>query len=329
MEVIDYRPDNHARKFDWSWRRLGLNNENIKRAMVGKKYSSFLSKYIKLTSQTYRSYEELAARPPEADAYITGSDQVWNSEVTQGLCPAYFLAFAPKGAKRISYAASFGANKIAESEYNILKKYLQDFTAISVREVSGVKLLKDYCSIDSCQTCDPTFLLEDYSEIIEPMPIDYPYLMVYSLQAGKDFNRAVRLLSDHYGYPIINGSSMGPLQKSRSIGKEVWPSPGQLLSLITNASGVVTNSFHGTVFSTMNHRNLFVLKPTGNLGKRFVRISELLQYLNLEDRTVDLGKPLSRQITEIMHHKADWTHADQQLCQIKEKSRTFLDHALS
>ena len=102
-----------------------------------KVFTLFISKYINL-SKYYSNYDELLSSPPDADIYCTGSDQMWNSKWNEGVVPAYFLAFAPKGKSKIAYATSIGLTEFERDDIPIIQQYLKDYSHISVREKSAI-----------------------------------------------------------------------------------------------------------------------------------------------------------------------------------------------
>lgn len=108
---------------------------------VDRNFKEFREDFLKVDHHRYHSYEELKANPPEADLYITGSDQVWNHCYTGNPKP-FFLQFGSPDAKRAAYAASFGHKELPLSILNEYEQYLKSFAAIGVREKSGVALCK-------------------------------------------------------------------------------------------------------------------------------------------------------------------------------------------
>ena len=113
------------------------------------KFSTFWKKYFPNKTRHYHSYEELKANPPEADLYLVGSDQVWNYKITAEKAEAFFLAFGTDKVKRASYASSFGMGEWNASEQltSVARQMLNKFSAVSCREASGVRILKEKFNI--------------------------------------------------------------------------------------------------------------------------------------------------------------------------------------
>ena len=130
----------------------------------------------------YHGYEELIANPPIADLYITGSDQVWHGTLEDKQNRAFFLDFGPKHAQRISYAASFGRNYFPCVDKTLFKKLLSAFNGISMREKSGITILKDM-GIESIHCLDSTLLLsyEHYKSLIVPRKHNIRYVYFYTV----------------------------------------------------------------------------------------------------------------------------------------------------
>ena len=148
----------------------------------------FLKCYLPVTSE-YIGFKSLIANPPQADVYITGSDQVWNSFYNRGIDKSYYLDFVPKGKKRISYAASIGMPNFPENEVDETKRLLEKYQYITVRELSARKILESL-GVASEVVLDPTLLLDKvaWSEIAEryAFKASEPYLLTYSVEYGKE-----------------------------------------------------------------------------------------------------------------------------------------------
>lgn len=108
----------------------------------------------------YLSFDALLRNPPPFDAYLTGSDQVWNPRMGATLRP-YFLDFLPETARRVAYAASFGVSTLPAAYEAQMRRWLARYAAISCRERTGAALAARLCpGKDIAQVLDPTLLLE-------------------------------------------------------------------------------------------------------------------------------------------------------------------------
>lgn len=223
----------------------------------------------------FRCVRELTAARPEYDVYMVGSDQVWNPRMGGNILP-YFLDFAPSGARCVSYAASIGVPQVPAAVFFRYKRLLRRFAAIGVRERSAVDIVRAMAlEAEVRQTLDPTLLLtaEEWMGVsIRPSEApDEPYLLLYDLTASPE--------------TVALAKSVAAARdlKTVRIGDGAY-GPGEFLWLFAHAAAVVTNSFHGTVFSVVFGRDFLSVIPQRmpNGG----RIVDLLRSLQLEDRLV-------------------------------------------
>ena len=132
------------------------NKKKLKRVPEWNKqrdFDSFRNKYIYYSESVYNGFEELQYNYPKADIYITGSDQVWGVSLENEQNRAFFLDFGKEDTVRVSYAASFGRDYFPCENEALFKTLLSRFTAASMREESGVELLKER-GIDSIRCLD-------------------------------------------------------------------------------------------------------------------------------------------------------------------------------
>ncbi len=134
-------------------------------------------------TEPFLSFDDLLRAPPAFDAYLTGSDQVWNPRMGATLRP-YFLDFLPEGARRLAYAASFGVSALpppVEAQY---RRWLSRYEAIGCREASGAALAARLCpQTPVAHVLDPTLLLtaQEWRAVAAPPDAARPYLLVYEL----------------------------------------------------------------------------------------------------------------------------------------------------
>ena len=140
VEVIDYTPQYIRKSYNKSILkriiRPLLRSYDFKKS--NQVFGSFLNQEVNLTEKRYYSYEELEENPPDCDAYIAGSDQIWNCNIENGKDDAFFLKFVPNNKIKISYAASISMDEIPQNQKNRFKENLKDFNHISVREQTAV-----------------------------------------------------------------------------------------------------------------------------------------------------------------------------------------------
>ena len=282
-------------------------------------FNEFLKKYINLTPNKYHTLAELRANIPSADIYCTGSDQVWNSGWNEGILEEFFLEYAPKGSRCITYASSIGKDKLDDWELNRTKELLRKYNAISVREASAVKILSDM-SIKSVQVIDPTLILDtnQWEKIIDKPVIKEKYILVYQLYRNKQFDKYANAVAKKMGYKLVRISyKYDQLLKK---GKFIWmPKVTEFLSLFYNAEFVITDSFHGTAFSINFNKKFISIYPYKYSG----RISSILKLTGLEERHLSDYKDF-----EIINKEIDYKRVNEILSNERKKTDQFLKFAL-
>ena len=167
-------------------------------------FFSFLKKYIKMSSGTYKTHDEIRNTKFDYDVYCTGSDQVWNSGWNEQFDYPYYLDFVPDDKKKIAYAASFGKSKLNDDEIELTKKYLSRYNNISLRELSGVKIVENLKIKNSVNVLDPTLLLngEEWRKISSNKFKNEDYILVYNLNRNKNIDNYAKNLSIKTGLKI-------------------------------------------------------------------------------------------------------------------------------
>lgn len=252
-------------------------------------------------------------------AIVVGSDQVWSpwANVPLDFLGNMYLDFVPdyKG-KRIAYAASFGGGEWTYTPEweDKCSKLAKKFDAISVREDSGVKLCRNHLGVDATHVLDPTLLLAgtDYEKLLTRPAKKTNILFAYVLDTSEEKVKFLQKVSDHFGLKLKIQGANDDLSWDDSI--EDW------LADIRDAAMVVTDSFHGSVFSIQFHRPFFSFVNLRRGGDRF---TSLLSKLSLEDRIVTPETNMSDLKTDI-----DWIYVDESLGKEREASMNFLKNAL-
>lgn len=211
-------------------------------------------------------------RDNEIDSVVVGSDQVWRKDFAMGYGFNYFLDFVPNDLLKFSYAASFGLSEwqYSEEQTTVIKKLISSFAGVSVRESDGQSLCVKNLGISPKHVLDPTLLLDSsFYEKIASRPLsDVPYIFVYWLGSETEKQKTIQA-SCPSGFKIIDLS----LRDSDSlVFIEDW------LSYILHAEKVITDSFHGSVFSILFKKQFIVSEnKSGGNG----RLNSLFQMLNI------------------------------------------------
>ncbi len=261
------------------------------------------------------------------DLIVAGSDQIWSPSQHFGFDPNYFLDFAQSfTARKISYAASFGRDRVSSSEAAQLPRLLRHFDAISVREASGVTLVERATGRKPANVPDPTLLHSDYSELTdrtEPAHAE-PYIFCYGLRSPDNIRHTADLVSKQLNCPIL--SPHNPHRRWVEIGNTVYPDPGEWVSLVKNARFVVTNSFHGTVFALLFRKPFIVAGLTGEKASANARAINLLRAVHLEGR---FAPSFSEQnVRTLMANEIDWAGVDKRLADLRQSGDAFLTSQL-
>lgn len=287
-----------------------------------RRFDDFKNKYLKSTSRIFHSYEELWRESwTDTDVFICGSDQIWSPNQDK---QAYFLRFAPVDIPKIAYAASFGRKELLDDYRVALPELLASFTAVSVREAEGLKFCHEAGYTDAVQVCDPTMLLDgsDYLTLTTPQKDAEKYTFCYLINwetfvPVDEINSLLKERNVKF-FPANGCEKKNYFDVASDLRIESW------LSGISNAEYVVTNSFHGTVFSILMKRPFVVLPLIGNDAQMNGRIISLLKMLNLSERIYDSAVTLRAQ----MARPIDWDDVYQRLMAVKSKSESFLEKSL-
>ena len=299
-------------------------------------------------SPDFSSTEDLAnyAKEIGIEAFVVGSDQCWRPLYSPCL-PNYFLDFAKEwNVKKLSYAASFGVDtwEFSKSETEMCASLAKQFNAISVREFSGIELCRNYLGVNAVHVLDPTMLLdaEDYNKLFEgfdfsifdvslehrlpdTLEVENNKLFCYVLDMNDEKKQFIaQVAKDKDLIPIY---CMPKDFRAQEIYKKcpddcTFPPVEMWLKSFHDATMVIADSFHGTVFSIIYNKPFWVL---GNPGRGMARFHSLLKMFGLEDRlitperfsTLDIDTPI------------DWNRVNKRRENLKQESLTFLNNNLS
>ncbi len=318
-EIINYSPiKNRLRYKLWLIKNMRIKELALHNRKE-KKIENFRKKRLKL-SKKYSSDIKLLDAAHDYDVYICGSDQIWNESFTlRGeLRPtlSYFLKFVPDGKKRISYAASFGTDELSDEVHNLVKPELGKFSHIGVRENSGKKIVEDM-GLAAQVVLDPTLLLRinDYEQLlVEEKPDCNSKVFTYVLHENQSLVSKVinYILNEYFDGNVGNKCSC------EAIGVEEW------LYHIKNSELIVTNSYHGVIFSIIFNKPFLVVPVEGK--KMNNRIITLLSAINMESRIVsDFNKG---KVDNLFKADIDWDEINRRIEKLRMDSVNFLKSSL-
>lgn len=311
----------------WVKKILGKkqNNKEYYDKEAKKKFAAFNSLYKK--SQPYSSIDAFYKNPPNYDIYIAGSDQLWNP--TQVYCiEPYFLTFVNgKGKKKISFSTSIGITKLKETEKEKFKEWLNDFTAISVREKQAKELLESFIERDITQVADPTFLIDSatWYELAEYPSFEKPYILYFALHVDVQLLEYCKRLSKESGIELYVLNQIQPQPGNDEYIAIKDAGPREFLGYISKAHLVITDSFHGTVFSLiMGAQNFYTYIASGN--KRGSRIEDLLELFSLKNHII--RGDFSHSYNDLQKDKPSQSHVQSIIKNERLKSVSFLKTAI-
>lgn len=237
-------------------------------------------------------WRKLRKRFPIADVYICGSDQIWNPYYKRGYNdPGYFLGFAPAGKKRIAYAPSFGCDDIPLSAQKDLKKYIDQFAHVSVREKEGAAIIAKYAQREACIVADPTLLLTSaqWCEIATlPDKLPDKFILCYRFMPNDEMRNCIDYLSESLHLPVIS-LPLSQLSLRDPYEKEFRAGPSEFIGMIKAATLVCTDSFHATVFSLLMETPFYTFEDlgVGKAGRNMnSRIRNVIGIAQLQNRVI-------------------------------------------
>ncbi len=288
-----------------------------------RKFVAFSNKYLNVLSPQFISNTDLKAISDRYDYFICGSDQIWNATMIR-FDSSYFLDFVSHEDKKIAYAASFGRNSLTKVDKDFYEKNLKNFSKISVRESSAQNIVADCAGIEAELVLDPTLLMTiaEWRNVTDEISsIERPYILTYCLSPNSEMQKFISKLKKQTGLKVI-GISRG-LRPMYSEKATALPSPLEFVKLFLNASFVVTNSFHGTAFSTNFNRNLFSFIKGNRYDSTNSRIADFLEMVGLEKRLMTVCPEGDIEIT-----LPDFTNTNAVLDNKRENSIKFLESSL-
>lgn len=266
------------------------------------------------------------------DAYVVGSDQVWRRRYADPTTNLFGFLLEGDHKPRLSYAASFGRDDLDEYDDTLIAQTAElaaRFSAISVREASGVRLVRDHWGLHAEQNIDPTFLLpvESYATLAATARDRLPagHLVDYVLDEDPASRRVVDDIGAKLGLSPLSLIPQTPRsyrewrrdpQRFARSSVEAW------LGAIASATFVVTDSFHGTAFAII-HNVPFV--SVVNSVRGAARFESLLQLLGLQDRLI---KPGSSVPATLLEDPIDWGAVNRRVREERGRAIDYLGRLL-
>ena len=297
--------------------------------------NAFVQNYIAKTREVsfYTDFFDVFCEE-NFDALVVGSDQCWRPKYNTNLFSMFFDFAKDRKIKKMSYAASFGTD---EWEYNqmqteVCSSLIRQFNAVSVREVSGVKLCKDMLNVKAITVLDPTMLLraDDYIRIVESKIVSKSSgdLFTYILDPTEEIITNIDIVCKQNN---MTKFTVLPKYKEEYRTKEhvkkhiddcVYPCVESWLRAFLDAKMVIVDSFHGMVFSIIFNKPFWVV---GNEGRGTARFKSILNVLGLEDRLINVDDLIRLNIGD----EINWNDVNKILERERELSLAFLNENLN
>lgn len=331
--IIDYK--NPSIEEQYQMKPLGIHGSIMTSIKWDIKQSVFLPAKKKSFREWERKFRLLPVTDKDnlreiannLDKVIVGSDQVWKLKA-HDYDPSYFLDFA-KEDRRISYAASFGASTLNDSEKEFISRYLKGIPFISVREKSGVELVEKLIGRKAEHVLDPVLLMDkefwisNMSE--EKMNQSENYIFVYQLGTGNYIPEFAHQLADEMKLKVIYVSDnlLTMLKYHFSAKNRSSIGPSGFLNLLYGARLVCTNSFHATALSLILHKDFYTVINGNENDLWNTRMYSLLKNFDFESRIVHVGDTLKK------YCSCEFDSISERLTEYRRVSRSFLEKSIA
>lgn len=280
-------------------------------------FKKFIENNINITNPI-TSQEDFKSYVKDFDGLVVGSDQVWNSTLTGKEHDVFLMSdYCSNNTKLYSYAASFGKSNIPNNTKDILKKNLQKYSLIGVREQSGCEIIKEETNCKPQLVLDPTLLYtaKEWNEYALDYPTKEDYVLVYTMEKNDLITKIANEIAKRNNLKIIHFRKEKIFENE--INRAFNAGPGEFLTLFKNAKYVITNSFHGLVFSIINNKEFISIAHK----ERNTRQESLLGLLEINNRIVKSFE----EYENIKNKKIDYKKVNQLLENQRKESLKFID----
>lgn len=301
------------------------------RAIRTKAVNAFKARYLDAKSRFYTGYDALHKGSLNYATVMVGSDQVWGPFSLYS--KFYNLLFVDDTIPKFSYASSFGVSVIHTCQRKAVAGYLNRIDRIGVREQRGKEIVKELTGKEAEVVLDPTLLLtrEEWEANIDESrcKVDEPYILCYVLGERKDIRDSIKELGRQTGIKIVN---LPHIDNYHAMDDKLGDinlydvDPFDFIRLVRDAKYVVTDSFHGSVFSILFHKKFltFYRKDPKKKGSTHSRIDSLFNIFHVKDRIYTEGD-----IKQQMEAEIDYGYVESTLSKMRKSSLSFLTECLT
>lgn len=327
--IVDYCPDCLADKdplhpFENMWdqdeeskRMCELTMPAIRENYA--KFNCFYNSRIKKTRKKYTRQNFGQLIPDERlDGFVCGSDTIFCIDEFNGFDDGYFANYdCMKKGYSVSYAASFGDAHFDEESLVVLKQRLQNFKFIGLRESAMIPYVQNHVLTEVRKNIDPTLLLTsaEYDSIAYPRLVKEKYLLLYARRYNPEMEALADEIAEKNGWTIVE-ISLRAVNRDKHI-MRYDAGVEEFLSLVKNAEFVLTNSFHGLIFSVQYGKPFFVFSRESGDSK----ISEVLELFGLQNRLLTENKHWNGQ-------EINYAKVHNRITEARQDSLDFLNRAL-
>lgn len=247
-------------------------------------FPNFQKQYLNIKPPRIIQGEKIDTSDYNADAFFSGSDQVWNTGWNNGVIPEFYLNFAPNNAPKFAYSSSFGKNKLDKTEIPEVKALLKRYDYISVREESGLDIINNQLGLNNAiQLNDPTLAFGGtfWRKLKSEKKSNKKYILIYSLNNNPDFDKFAKKLAKKNKCKLYRFCTRYD-QAIKTGAPLLIPKVEDFITYIDNAELVLTDSFHATAFSVNLNTNFLCYLPP----KYSSRLSDFLKYVQLESQII-------------------------------------------
>ncbi|MDD4102967.1 MAG: polysaccharide pyruvyl transferase family protein [Kiritimatiellae bacterium] len=303
--------------------------KGVLEAVKARQFAAFRHTHFRMGEFPCFNLSAFLSECPGFDAYVCGSDQIWNP----GNCAddlkrrLFFLDFGTPEAKRVSYAASWGSETVDDRLKPAIAGLLKRFDAVSVREKSGVEIVSKM-GLSAAWVPDPT-LLHDAGywgriadEAKQRTSAKTLFMCEYRWSPCVPLGKVREVLCETYGWRTVKPFSNRPFREMNFS----CLSPSEWLDEIRRASFVLSNSYHGILFSIIFQRPFMAVPLIGKYAGMNDRIFSVTNRLGLQNRILTQFDP--DQIQRLAETPVDWADVGQRLAVWRGEADTFLSSAL-
>ena len=292
-------------------------------------FDTFKKKYFRLSPCSYSDSNQLKALESDYDAFLTGSDQVWNIKCTDA-DDAYYLSFVTNK-PRYAYAVSFGANNpfALEGDSQKYESLFDKFNAVSVREGNAQKWIEEATGTKVPVCLDPAMLLDasEWEQLVDTFDkpiVDGKYIFYYCFEIKEEVQKFLKAVAKSLGMPVYF------LDAKEWTLKSCWRNgiklvgeygPDVYMNMVKHSTLFITSSFHGTAFATIYRKNFWYIRSKHSETSLDDRASYFLTQLGLMDRYQSISELLSRDLMIA----PDYSNVDQKLQILRNTSFDYLD----